>query len=365
MKTRLVRVLLVLGAWVAVSHAVQAGVIVLANRLPDEVVFTLTAEGGAAHEHKVPPRELIAVPTARGLQVAFAAKGGRRTLQLEVDMAYVFKPSADGPGLTGIGPRPRGERPESPERDGPKAAEGRPARAGTGAALTIPVKILVDQAEPQTQEGWEPRLRKRVAAASDVLERQCRVKLDVVAVDSWESDNRLTDFSDLLRDFEGKVKVQKARIAIGFINRPLPNPVGQRVGAIQQPLRSHILIREGYPRTEAERAEVVVHEVGHFLGAPHSPEPESVMRARVGDGRVRKEDFPISFDPLNALVVNLVADDMRGREPKTLADLSRPTRERLAQLYAEIAPTIPEDPTPPKYISLLGLKPKTPEPAKP
>jgi hypothetical protein len=333
--------------------------------LPDEVAFTLEVKGEAAHEYKVPPRELIAVPTARGLQIAFAAKGGRRTLQLEADMAYVFKPSDDGPELTGIGPPPHGERPESPVRNGPKAEVGRPARAGTDAALTIPVKVLVDQTERQTQEAWEPRLRKRIAAASDILERQCRVKLDVVAVDTWESDNRLTDLTELLRDFEGKVKVQKARIAIGFTGQPFPHVTGQRVGVIQQPLRSHILIREGYPRAESERLEVVVHEVGHFLGAPHSPEPESVMRARVGDGRARKDDFPVSFDPLNALVVNLVADDMRGRQPKTLTDLSRPTRERLAQLYAEIAPTVPQDPTPPKYIALLGLRPQAPQPTKP
>src|SRR6516162_9151630 len=120
MKTGLIRGLLVLGAWVApAAPALQAGVVVVANRLPDEVVFTLTAEGGAAQEHRVPPRELIAVPTARGLRIAFAAKGGRRTLQLEVDMAYVFKPSADGPELTGIGPPPPDKRPESSERGRP------------------------------------------------------------------------------------------------------------------------------------------------------------------------------------------------------------------------------------------------------
>jgi hypothetical protein len=55
--------------------------------------------------------------------------------------------------------------------------------------------------------------------------------------------------------------------------------------------------------------------------------------------------------------MNLVAEEMRDRELKTLADLSRPTRERLAQVYEEIAPSIPKDNTPAKYISLLGLKP--------
>jgi hypothetical protein len=308
---------------------------------------------------------LIAVPAAGGISITFPTKGGRRTLQLEADMAYVFGDSADGLELTGIGPPPRRERPQLVGREPPRAAEDRPARARPKGALTVPVMVLVDQAEPMTREAWEPRLRKRIAAASAILERQCRVKLDVVGVDTWESDNRFTDLSELLRDFEGKVKAQKARIAIGFTSQRFPLVAGQHLGAIRQPLVSHILVRECYPRTEPERLEVLVHELGHFLGATHSPEGGSAMRADLGDGRARKSDFPIGFDPLNALAVNLVAEDMGGREPKSLGDLSRPTRERLAQLHEEISPTIPKDPTPPKYLSLLGLKPPTPGADKP
>ena len=51
------------------------------------------------------------------------------------------------------------------------------------------------------------------------------------------------------------------------------------------PLHTHILIREWKPRTEPERLEVLVHELGHFLGACHSPENDSVMRPLLGDGR--------------------------------------------------------------------------------
>lgn len=355
MRTRLTRTVLLLGAWLAAAPpALHAAVIVLANRTPQEVSFTLTAPGEAGQDYKLAPHDLMSVPAAGGLQISFAVKGDRRAHQLDTDTAYYFGASDDGPELKGIGP---------PRRDEPAPARpGKPAAARTKEPLKIAVKILVDQAEPLTQEGWEPRLRKRVAAASAILERQCRVKLEVESVGTWESDGRVTELNELLRDFEGKVKVKPARLAIGFTSQRFPHVAGQHLGAIRQPLSSHIILREWFPRTEPERLEVLVHELGHFLGATHSPEVRSMMRPNLGDGRAVRTDFPIGADPLNALIMSLVADDLRGHEARSLGDLSRPTRERLAQLYDEIRPTLPQDHTPEKYLRLLGLKPAEPAP---
>jgi hypothetical protein len=361
--TRFLYLIAICGAG-ASPPLLHAHVIVLANRSPEEVSFTLTPAGATAHDHKLPPRDLMAVPAPSDMSITFHRMGRPSTVRLEADRAYVFRISEDSLTLTGIGPPPRRESPGMEEGSSPPG-KARAASAGASGLLTLPVMILADHAEPMTREAWERRLRERLAAASAICERQCRVKLDVVAVDSWESDGRLAELGELLRDFERKVKPQKARLAIGFTSQRFPHVAGQHLGAIRQPLARHILVREYFPRTEPERLEVLVHELGHFLGATHSPESDSAMRPILGDGRARKTDFPIGFDPLGALVINLVVEEMRGHELKSLGELSRPTRMRLAPLYEEIASGLPKDPTPAKYLALLGFKPPAPEGNKP
>ena len=106
-----------------------------------------------------------------------------------------------------------------------------PTVAGTEAATTsaepsrldsvgkIPVMILVDEDEPATRRIWEPRLRQRLAEASDIFERHCRIRFEVVAVGTWESDNSMVDFEKSLREFELEVIPAPAMLAIGFTSQ--------------------------------------------------------------------------------------------------------------------------------------------------
>src|SRR5262249_19165218 len=157
---------------------------------------------------------------------------------------------------------------------------------------------LVDDDEPTARRVWEERLRKRLRAASDIIEKHCRVRFEVAAVETWESDNKLTEFKELHEEFERKVKPGPARLAIGFTSQ-LPHPQGYTdLGTTRCVLHTHILIREWYPRSEPERLEVLVHELGHFLGASHSAEGDSVLRPRLADGKALASSFRIRFDPL-------------------------------------------------------------------
>ena len=89
--------------------------------------------------------------------------------------------------------------------------------------------------------------------------------------------------------------------------------------------------------TEPERLELLLHELGHFLGSTHSPEPDSVMRTILADKKARAVAFQIRFDPLNTLAMNLVADELRVHPSARIGNLSVPTQLELTRLYKEMA----------------------------
>ena len=120
------------------------------------------------------------------------------------------------------------------------------------------------------------------------------------------------------------------------------------------PLHAHILVREGSPQiNEAERLEFLVHELGHYLGAAHSPERQSVMRPVLGDKRAGRSDFHIQFDPVNALTIGMVTEEMRRSNISKVSQLQYATRRRLEQIYRELARTMPEDPAGFQYAGLM------------
>ena len=118
------------------------------------------------------------------------------------------------------------------------------------------------------------------------------------------------------------------------------------------------------PTSEPGRLEVLLHELGHYLGAVHSPETTSVMRPKLGDGRSISLRFPVDFDPLNTLAMNLVVQEVRAHHIRSLVQVSPATKERLRQIYHEVETALPDDPTPPKFIALLGPATPKPDPVK-
>jgi hypothetical protein len=126
----------------------------------------------------------------------------------------------------------------------------------------------------------------------------------------------------------------------------------RHLGGTRYAFHPQILVREYMPRTEAERLEVLVHELGHYLGAVHSPEGDSVMRPNLGDGKSPAKAFRIGFDPANALVMNLMVE-ARAQGAKNLTGIAPTTRGRLTEIYSEMGKTLPQDESASKYIRAL------------
>ncbi|HEY2827513.1 MAG TPA: matrixin family metalloprotease, partial [Pirellulales bacterium] len=145
-----------------------------------------------------------------------------------------------------------------------------------------------------------------------------------------------------------------ARIAIGFTSEFQITKGRTHLGGTRGPLNNHILLREwSQVVSEPERLELLVHELGHFLGAVHSPEPDSVMRIILGDRQARVRKFQIHFDPLNTLAMNLVAEEWRKHPLYNYAQMSLLTQARLRAIYGAISQTLPEDNSSLQYLRIL------------
>lgn len=218
-------------------------------------------------------------------------------------------------------------------------------------AIVLRVKIVVDEEEPRRQEIWKKVLTDRVNQASMIISRYADVKLAVQAYGTWETDNSITDFSKSLRELERKVKPDPAQIVIGFSSQYRFKYGRNHLGGTRGPMNPYILIRENARSVlEPERLEVLVHELGHFLGAAHSGRPNSVMRPVVGDGRARAKSYQITFDPHNAEIIRLTARELRDRRVRGFHQLSAATLKRLRPHYAALVDEAPNDPAAPKFL---------------
>jgi hypothetical protein len=59
--------------------------------------------------------------------------------------------------------------------------------------VVITVKLLVDDDQPLQRTIWEQDLRERIADCSKTLEQHCFARLEVVAVESWETNDSVNE----------------------------------------------------------------------------------------------------------------------------------------------------------------------------
>ncbi len=352
--TRPVRLTIAGFVWLAAASSIVADVVVLVNRTREPIEILATTTIAEPQRRVLESGALLTLPLRGAMQLTYEEDPPIRH-DLLPNSAYYFWSE---PG------QPVSLRKISLRHDA-RTREGRDlGNTGQWEEVTaIRVKILVDQAEPARRQSWERRLRERVEAASEIFSRWFQIRFEVVASGTWTSPEPPVTFENLLRDFQRQVDPEPARLALGFTSQRPATSLDRRVGGIPAPLQPHILIREANPQmTESDRLEVLVHELGHFLGAAHSPEADSVMRQRLGEGPLRRGSPDIRFDPINALAVFLWSEEIRFRQIEAISDLTPETALRLTQMYGVLSEAFPDDNAAGRLVQILASQVPLPPP---
>jgi len=335
---RVVRRILVVAALLAagaiLAAPLPAAVAVFANRSEQTVRFNVQPAQDQAGQYSLAPRKLVPVRIRDRVRVDFAS--GSRQVRQQVDPNTVLY-------FTGQSDEVQLQQEAFPHFHG-KSWVHADTRGPEPLAAIVPVKIVVDEDEPAVRAVWEPQLRKKVAVISDFVERYCGVRFEVVAVETWRPDTNKTDFSQVAEDFRRKVNPDPAWLAIGWTSRvriakgrPLPH-------VSRQPLFAHLLLPDAQEHFSGSRQlQLLAHELGHFLGAVHSADEDSLMRPNLIDGKSSRGKAANTFDPVNTLAMNLVGDEIRFRQARSTSEISRGTREYLFAIYTEMAARLPGD----------------------
>lgn len=331
-------------------------VVIFANRSTLPIRAEVHTPKPSKFAIQLEPEELTSIPFREGSALQ-AAQPGLPALTLRPDTIYIF--SDAGPGQSWVCKPVALVAPPNwrllPRPQSSLLAAQAPA-ADPKDSNVIKVVLAVDDDEITAKAVWEKRYRQRIAAASQVLEYHTGLKLEVVAQTTWVTSNHITDFEKSLAEFETTVRpAGPTDLVIGFTSQYDLQRGRIHLGGTRGLFATHILLREGSKQmSEIEKLEVLVHELGHYLGANHSNYDNSVMRPILGDRQAREKRFRILYDPLNALAINLVAAEYRTNHVRRRIELSDPTREKLLAIYAEQTREFPEDPSTKAMLTAIG-----------
>jgi tetratricopeptide (TPR) repeat protein len=167
------------------------------------------------------------------------------------------------------------------------------------------VRACADE-EVRERDSWEPEIRDYLQFASDILERSFAIRLKVVEVVEWDSDNSGQGLGDLVEELETEIPLQAADVVIGFSAQE------PRRGKLSKYVALPWGLTPSFGRVSMIRAMVdderydlhvtVVHEIAHLFGAFHVAQQDSVMRETIQGPRT------FQFDVENGKMLRLMRD---------------------------------------------------------
>lgn len=330
----------------AAALPTRAAVVVVGNYTDEAIAFKIVEpdEKAKPREHKLPSNHVIPVPVSGPADITFTTKGRETKLRLDMYNAYIFLPDeATGVRLEGL------ELPGEPlERD--TRAEVNPAPRDP---VKVPVTLLVDDIDPRADKLWQAELRQRFDRAADAIESASGIKLTFAGFDTWKSDPNAKNTSELLAGLEKAVKAKDGALVVGYTSRKIDPKADPAFGVCRGLTGRHILVREWTPKNESERVEVLVHFLAKALGGVGSPDPGSALRPQLGNGYALRQGAVIRLDPLNALLLNLWADERRREPDVTLNTVAVFNRARMTRVYKALLKAAPGDPLAIAYLNDL------------
>lgn len=338
-----------LGLWFVVGSLAGspslAAVVVLANSTKEPVTCSLAPVWGETKTYLLAPGKLIAVQVSESLEVTFRSGKDTVTRPVEPNTVHQFTVQKEGVQL---------ERLKFPGSPGSPWLH-RDRDQGPPPATVAPVKILVDGQQAAATENWEAAFREELATASRFIQLYCNVRFEVVATGTWKSSHEQKDFAKLEEEFRQQVSPEPGHLALGVTSQYHIGDGSPLRQLPREPLATHLLLPAVQPAlSKRDHLKLLVHELCHYLGAGHSAEPASVMWVNLGE---KKDDSGTAgatiIDPVNTLVMNLVGEEIRLRQVRTLAAIPRSTRQYLEAIYGEMARRLPQDRDLRRYPTLV------------
>lgn len=135
-------------------------------------------------------------------------------------------------------------------------------------AITVRVKVLVDQELINNRADWIDYAQRTVSQASQVYQDQFGIVLELSSVGRWPVATAGMDSGQLLDDLRTRPR-EESDILVGFTGRPLDE---HRSGKADTPAEestvngSYALVY-GNSRSSRPHLRTLLHELGHNLGA--------------------------------------------------------------------------------------------------
>lgn len=282
------------------------------------------------------PDDLEVSRSLMALASVYQAQGRHEEAQCLMDRAEKIRQGF--PAVEQSGP-PAGGGPQAvPPEKIPEETKKRWEEAKSLPLRTLTFRVAADE-EFRRQKDWEKVIQRHIKEASEVYERDFHIRLKIVDMVPWDSENSFSDLEELLLELKKEVQPGGAEIVFG-VSGQRPHASWEEKYGEAFPLGNRALVLVPEDRQESRATIGIIHEIGHLFGATHPSDKGSVMH---------RAATTLMFDAQSAKLILLMRsyDFQRG-----VAGIDKETKAKLTAMCKEGRVPIKEHPLVGAYANL-------------